>query len=834
MILALLYACFLGDVQVPGETITGTYRMLGTDIPAVFVRESHPKPNTWVADGIRYEFNDTGDIIDAYEGNGLSDEVISRYERAKSKWTAQTPRWTVRVIVKTRGDILNEVSGTLHQRRSALSDTDVVRILSSVARFCAMAEAYSDGAVRVVPTIELDQNIDYVTVTGPDTLPNFWSAYVFARSNGVSFDSDDEEAGKSYSSVFVVDGSLGTFAGTVPLRDRFAHIFPYFSAYEPARPAAFDSRLLDAWIRDVLHISGTQTNLAPGYRRGLELPVAEAATAATKHLEQDVLLSPVPKPTRVQLGGKAARFVDGTLYVDARFSAAFEAVLNGKIQRVPGVASDTVEYAVTNGVTLPADASDADMLGIAVGKQLRTTRPTCTGSLTCSPMDSTDADAHRIGYSGPVVNGTVALFEPQGPADTFECQVRLRKDGPLQVFWTDRGGEHRVYLSKPELRPSELLSETPRSLGLKANGEWQRVVIVAPGLKRAGLAASSWSPAWSSALPQDQIVETRGWKALSSTETPTTITTPTEEPVRPVSLADLSSNDELRRLNATAFFARVAESRANKQLNKLLGDSNTRIGEFAAIALAAHGTDADKRELRRLVTAGSSDRIRSIAAQELSRSRDPSLMGALSTMITCKYREGRGQGARLLVEYGSREASLILLAFLQETDPQLRLSLIQSIPMKDELISRRLEWHSVNDPSEEVRAAACLKLISGDTPEIKAEGMTALNDESGWVRIRFLQSAPADSIPAEQIIKQLSHAWPTVRAAALDRLAQGQSPVDLEVITKLLSDSDYRVTRGLLRLSKIKKLNLPQEALIRFAASADPETSRLAKDLSGA
>lgn len=268
----------------------------------------------------------------------------------------------------------------------------------------------------------------------------------------------------------------------------------------------------------------------------------------------------------------------------------------------------------------------------------------------------------------------------------------------------------------------------------------------------------------------------------------------------------LRDGNDLVRLNAARAFQRIKHLEAEPGLVECLKSIEPRIAEAAVQALAFQGTPTAWEQVERAVRSGPFDYTRLFATQALATRKDPKDVATFSLMLTSRSAHGRRAGAEAIGPIAKGQQQLVLMAFLVELDPSVRLAATRGADMSVEDVCKRVLWSAVNDPSDEVRAWSCMRLIQSGTAKYVNEGLKGVRDESLGMRRRLLQLMRAHPLEAHRPALRIAVAdvSPTVRADALRAFSALPGEVKPEEIENTLNDPDPRVKAALTELRKAK------------------------------
>lgn len=297
--------------------------------------------------------------------------------------------------------------------------------------------------------------------------------------------------------------------------------------------------------------------------------------------------------------------------------------------------------------------------------------------------------------------------------------------------------------------------------------------------------------------------------------------------------AMLADKRDFVRLNAANVLTRIRVPSCVAPLADLTRSANEWVAQVALEALAFQDTPESWGAIRACLESGPFDFTRALAARTMLSKADPKLASPFSFLLTARNWRHRATGAHCIGALPGREAAIILMSFLRDLDPCVRMAVISGANPDLDLVCRRLLQAAVNDPSEVARAAAYCKLATSPIAEYQAEGAKGVRDESPYVRLAILEWMRSRGVEQDRgaIRLAVTDAFAVVRAAALRAFAALPGSVELAEIANVLSDSDPRVQRELIALARAKGLVLDEATKAQLAASVDAEVARLAKGL---
>lgn len=226
-------------------------------------------------------------------------------------------------------------------------------------------------------------------------------------------------------------------------------------------------------------------------------------------------------------------------------------------------------------------------------------------------------------------------------------------------------------------------------------------------------------------------------------------------------------------LNAVAAFTRIKDKAVEERLGAKVKNLDERIAEQAANALEFQGTDTARGPLLQAIQLGPFEHNRMVAALALAKEKDPNLGGFFSDMKSARYWQTKLAAVEALGAMPGSKAPVIMLAYMLDNNPHILMRIAQLADTSQELSAKRMEWYSVNDPYDGVRANCDIALIRSSLPGYPEEGLKGLKDDSMWVRLivlDYLREHPLDFAKAA-VQQALTDSNREVRAAAAQTLA---------------------------------------------------------------
>jgi HEAT repeat protein len=451
--------------------------------------------------------------------------------------------------------------------------------------------------------------------------------------------------------------------------------------------------------------------------------------------------------------------------------------------------------------------------------------------------DPVRGDVLKVQTLGLVRWGAVTLLGAEGgpalPGKVFSVWLKRVNPEPMALrFYAPTGEFEEVRLFGSWPTPAERDSVGIRAISMPESDEWVQVAVPLSSLAmgsvaRVELATGAHVGAWATKQPlppvvlvddarmtSDALGPAAEWFQPPSPEANSASKIPYERMLfavqatahSPELLALLKDPEDDVKLNAARAYARFRSAGAEPALIELLRSLDARVVEAAVQALANQHSDAAWAALKKAVESGPFDFTRVFSARELGAKPDPRMAATLSLMLTSRSWRGRMFAAESIAKVAAEPQQLILMAFLIETDPAVRLAATKGANTGVDDVCKRLLWSAVNDPSDEVRAWSCLKLIQSGNSKYVPEGNKGVRDESVGMRRRLLELLRENPSEAARPALRLAVADtdPTVRAAALRAFAALPGPVERAEVQNTLADPDPRVRQALEALRRAK------------------------------
>ncbi len=665
----------------------------------------------------------------------------------------------LRVFVLARTD---EAGADGRVIRRGIEGAGVERLRAAVANVRAVVRATTGGRVDLVPTITVDDE--------PARFDDLAAEedYVRLRINGGRFDAEDGVDRGPFSGVLLVAPSPlkpGRAAGTafVPV--------DFYAAGGEDGGARLEAALLDS----------TERLMADRLRDvgGVDVP-------------------------RVASGGGASALPDlGAWLRDADLPLLR-----------PGLdLSAPVLAAATAGAPSapPTFAAAKDPTGPGTP---------ATGEAVYLEPDPERGGVLRLRETGGVRRGRLALPRvavPAGKALGFWIKVGSGDSAALRVRRGNGTSETTI------LGPVE----AERGVPLALDGRWHRVVVSVPedaaameivpprpGEARRDLAfANVWLDdfEWTSDAPTP-LATGPGAEAFERAKGATGADLAS-------SLADPSSAVRL------AALGRVAKGDASLEaavIRLAAGEIEPENARAAVAALGRLGTPGAIAAAKRALTLGPSEVSRQEAARVLAATGDPSLVTTIAILLGRPSWRSRLAAVEALGLYRQENAVRFRLSATLQENPELRYAALRPATVANGDERQKLLYAAINDPSDEIRAFACDRLLDSADPAVAGEGLRGTADDSPWVRLLLQRALARRASPAFRAAALRGVADPVgrVRGEALRALA-ALGLLDPAEVPNALNDPHPEVLLALVELARAGKILLPPATKALVAASRD-------------
>lgn len=867
--------------------VVESFKWLGRTVEVrlpVGLGEISPGTPTVDFKGFRYALTTDGQVLGRTFENGGWAAVQKLYGAAKAKWNAETPTYHVAVFLVPRTDIVERTASGLHRRRNVIRGRELDADLLQVGMFVVAANAAAAGEFKVVADVNLDDDPVLVTADAANKRPfgALWAQdLVASRTNDGAYEADDKEFRGPYASSFVLHSGLQGYDG-----ERFGTQVNSGSVLSMVGPASLGSAdglgrlMLSMLAKDFAILSsGAPTNESEAASMPLNRAV-EACSGWTPWVRKRLAAEPFLESAdglTVSAGGGMPVFIPSANGFDfAAWGPYWKSSKEPGTVAVPATLAELVRTkwpATTVKGVLSIDGVPA--LVMAMGPEGASTRfeasspPSQSDAAGPEPMEltsanyavqrSTDPEAGpvaSIAESGSVRNGFAAIkgllpANASGRYLEFRVRSRSRDSIAISMLGVDKG----PYVVGPAKDTSigDRTESKAVALQVPNDGNWQTVrVDLGESVTSTGAvlvrppAAAVW---WERVEFEPIRYDLAGFKLsdqLSGPPTPLgTLQTDEDMRLAKVQTANaaglekmLTDRSDLVIMNVLARLADMkVPATAEPSLVKMANSIDPKVSEYAIRCLVKLGSETSKPFVRGLILKGLFPHVRAFAAQISSLSKDPLLVGPISTLFASRNWHARISALESLVRLPGPEQPVVVTTFLNIAEPEVRVRAVQLADVRNETVCRRLLWTSVNDVSDRVRALACVRLLESKDAKYRLEGYKGAKDDSPWVRASVLEAirlrGGSLDEPKPFVKAATSDAAASVRARALLALAALSGTVELVDTGACATDNSTEVRLAFIALAEAKRLNLPGSVLDGLRNSPNARVREAAKRLSG-
>lgn len=291
------------------------------------------------------------------------------------------------------------------------------------------------------------------------------------------------------------------------------------------------------------------------------------------------------------------------------------------------------------------------------------------------------------------------------------------------------------------------------------------------------------------------------------------------------------------RMNAAAAFGKVKAPAAVAPLATAARlERQSYPGIFMIRALAFQDAPESWEAMKGIVRQGRAEEMAiGEAALAMGRKGDPSLADDISVALTAHSWIARRDGALGLAMLPGDVPQQLLMMFLMEVDPMVRIAVAQGANPDVDPVGRRMEWGSINDLSNIARAYDYASMTRSSDPVRRSRGYAGLKEADTDIRRIIAEEMGNDpkEYHVQPLLGLLSDTSPEVRAAALQSLLKMPGDRNFSEMTVLAGEDYEEVLTPLLQAAKDKKITLPQAMLERLAAHRNADIRKLVKEITG-
>ena len=726
--------------------------------------------------------------------------TIGDWSEIQTKYAAVRPanpsNWNLRVVIFTRvEEDGRDQRGVLRERRATIESTQLTQIREALDRFQAYVTAKYDGAVRIVPDIQVEA--EWMRESGANPFgPQFATKYFEPRINGGTYEAEDKIfRGPFHSAIYIIPGSNSSGIASETVNDTPVVGIMASPLDTDENPTNFDNVLRQAWIQEVttrakqLGFAGVTNNVgaegSPSAWTSLtdlgEIPPEKFIANFSKTLD---LHPVVGEPTEIKSTVTAT--TDVQVVTDPE---------KGNVLKIVELSGQR-----SGGFALPAKADGSPITKTDTNQTLSFSVRTASKDPLSLRLDSSNGKSVWVSLGSDPI-----LVAPMSQAPVVS--LPLVPNGKWQHISVDLHGVATeaglVDVQRVEIEPSP---------NARLNGKLQPEAVeyffddfkIDSEAPTARLGAPV--PDANSDDPESRALFASQAKAVSS------------------ELANLlKDKSELVRLNATSAYIGLKDPSVEPALIANSVDLDPEVASAALAALWAEGSDVARAIVIRSVSVSLSDYTKMTAAQLLADTKDPKMADNVSRLLASRSWQAHVRAVEALAEIPTPESQIWRLAFLGMTEPAVKLAVTRTAdPSMDKVVSALL-WSAVNEPSDCVRAESYIKLINSSLESNKQEGYKGVRDDSRFVRklvVEYLAQHPSEN-HRNALRIAIADKSAAVRSAAIEGFAALEKGASVDEIANVLDDLNPDVQLALIHLSKVKALKLPQKTLDAMSASPD-------------
>lgn len=743
----MILAAVLALVQAQAKP---TYTIGGDAIAVEVPTWKSPEPAlpTVEVGGYRYAF-DGGRLASKSVSGGGWDEVATPVPAVEKPL-----KWPTLFQLVNRVDIQTDV-GHLLQRQGDIYTDDWRSLKREAALFCYLVSQYTMGKVAIEPTWRVDETLLFMEgEPWSEVAPKYLSPIVNATAEKPS------EGPGPFASVMVLQPGFDRTVAVSRLDGSPVISLPVYAYFDRARPGQLARAMFNAWVvTSNPSVQATVVDFGMRFGEGilrLERPEDFGASSLLGTLPQiaDSAVPPTGRATFVAGESIYVRPAYATLFA-TRFRAKGWTLLSGSpwIAFERGEASASATDAELLGVRpegpVPEDAPTEVKFGPGEAEQL----PTSGNFSAKTVADPERGSVGEIRETSFRRSGWVRLLGGFDASKTPYVEFMIKSRAavwPVSVV-VDSGASLGVFrlfghtAGLPDSQPSYteaksfMVALTPdtgwkqvvldlRSVGVA--GRVRGVYLAAPAFaQQAVMSRSASAPALlfddlaARAEPSGPV---SGMAAMAMTEgaSPTS-----DDPFARARFAHESTDQaallkllddpyDLVKWNAADRFRTIKNPQAVPKLTEIARHYNPRLSQAGTLALANQGTETAIAAIRYNFQTALGDFSKMFGAQVMPAIDERKILADLAVGLNAHHPAARCEVVRAIARQPFKEASLVMMTFLNDTEPTVRLAVLQALPTKDATVLARVIGVARNDPSDDVRAAAFKRLREWGAPEV--------------------------------------------------------------------------------------------------------------------
>ncbi len=831
-------------VAAQDASVLRTVRLADQDFHVVAPAPGSGPKLPYVAwNGWNYLFQD-GKLVGRQIGSGGWEEAATLFQQTQIKPDAAI--WHTKVVLFTRSSII-ERGNIVRQRRAILTKDSVKQALQAVAELTVMADAYGAGNLRMQVDAEIEPEM--IVQDAENAFDeHFIRSYFGPRINDGGFEADDKGYRGPYDTVLFIHPGLIDSHGTVMVGRTAVHDVPLFHHAHVNEPGGLRRSLYEAWLNDLGRAAANSGLQVKRIRTPFEIASVWPSILNWRRGEDylknlanrgepvetpwtTIASSPLTLLPRLDRPGSNIKLVPLDC-ADFYSTHAKQPFATGLV-----VSSTGIDIAFSpSDLLLPPLVNPKESKSPALSKQDFSGDFT-PGDVSPNVKLAIDQEPDRGGVLvyreiGDARFGAAAFGRIEGDPKLMSFKVKSDSTEPLAIIAFDESGKT---ITTYTLGRVDKIEQDSTTLDFMADGKWHNeTILLPPGTAQLVLAP----PRAATHYEREQIqpIEYRFDDFDTGASGPATVVVepPGNAELIRARAARIASVEDLGRflvdssrivvLNALARAAEIPDKRFGATIFRAANDSDPVISRFALDALDKAADGPTMTMIRHIMETSPSEANKANAATVLARSGDGALAGPISLLFAARSWQARLAAAQAIAKLKGEDVEPILMVFLQEVDPQIRMAVIEAANPKLDLSKRRLRWSAQNDPSDAIRAASWIKV---------GEPEAGLEDSSFMVHVAMLMhliGSPLDKA-APALKAELRKSSYELRSLALNALAAAPGSLTLEDLAPVLADRYPKVQSALLAIVEKKGLKLPPATIELLKQSLDPGVAEKARSM---
>ena len=706
--------------------------------------------------GSRYSFRD-GRLTSKSRAGGGWDEVSTPVPTSET--AVKVP---VLFQLVNRIDVRTDV-GHLLQRQGDIYTDDWRAMKREAALFCFLVNQYSGGKVAIEPTWRVDESLMFMDGEPWGTRA---SAYLSPIVNATA-EKPSEGLGP-FGSMFVLHPGFERAMAVSTLDGRPVVSVPVYAFFDRARPGQLARSMFNGWAMGsaAKSIVGDWLQLGPLPLANLEdwseSGVLWKLPKVTPEQMSGLLGRPIPDVEKeFAVSGRGAIVVGEALITTVPFAGIFES----KFKAIGAFLAGSGPWIVFEKGSATPSMSDAELLGVKA-EEAGVGEPV---DLRFGP-----GEAERLPVSGSFSAKTVADPERGSVGEIREMSFRRSGWVRLAGAFDAAKSPYLEFMLKPRgsTWPVNLVVETSGGLGVfQMFGRTAGLTGVMPAYSEATsfLVATRPEPGWHKVVLDLRLIGAKGpvkgiylaapafahqsvmprntdapalllddlsvraeatgpvnaMAAIQMVEGPSATA---DDPFARARFAHTTDDQaaltklledpyDLVRWNAADRFRTIKNAQAIPKLTEIARHYNPRLSQSGTLALGYQGTETAIAAIRYNYQTALGDFSKMFGAQVMPAINERKILADLAIGLNAHHPAARCEVVRALARQPFKEAALVMMTFLNDTEPTVRIAVLEALPMKDDIVLARVIGEARNDPSDDVRIAAFKRLKEWGAPE---------------------------------------------------------------------------------------------------------------------